>query len=192
MRSSRWRKKDLEALKEEMKSTTDGEADAQMCSEASTGVGLGGSGTFAGPPALASWFSEIFITQEDGILKDGSRTARKCGTPGAHGSRPPRSRSSSETYKRWCRINFTSTLTGIKPGQSKGPGRPRRLSICGSENETNLATIIGLLEIVEEELKTGTLTSGNGQEVSARLANEPERMLCFTKVSKKWEEMSLR
>ena len=35
-------------------------------------------------------------------------------------------------YKRWCWIIFTSTLAGMKPGQSKGLGRPGRWSRCGA------------------------------------------------------------
>ena len=53
-------KKDLDALKEEMKCHLVGSG-STFCSEASTGVGLGGPGTFAGLRAFASWFNEICI-----------------------------------------------------------------------------------------------------------------------------------
>ena len=43
--------KDLAVLKEEMKNLKMGSG-STVCSEASTGVGLGASGTFARPPAL--------------------------------------------------------------------------------------------------------------------------------------------
>ena len=58
--------KDLEVLKEEMKSLQR-RSGSTVCSEASTGVGLGGFGAFAGPPAYASQFSDIFIPRKDGI-----------------------------------------------------------------------------------------------------------------------------
>ena len=105
-------KKDLEALTEEMKSLQRRSA-STVCSEASTGVGLGGSGTFARLPASASRFSEIFIPRKmefKGWLTD----YKKCSYQEL--KRPPRSQIPSETYRRWCWINFTSTLTRIKPG----------------------------------------------------------------------------
>ena len=56
-------KKDLDAFKEEMKSLHR-KSGCTVCSEASTGVGLGGSGTFARPPTLASWFNDIFLPRK--------------------------------------------------------------------------------------------------------------------------------
>ena len=56
-------KRDLDALKQDMKSLHMGSW-STACSEASTGVGLGGSGTFARPTALASRFSQIFIPRK--------------------------------------------------------------------------------------------------------------------------------
>ena len=53
-------KKDLDAVKEEMKSQQR-KSGSRMCSEASTGVGLGGSGTFARPPDLAARFNDTFF-----------------------------------------------------------------------------------------------------------------------------------
>ena len=53
----------LVALKEEMKSLQMGSRSTD-CSEASTGVGLAGSGTFARLPAFASQYSEIFIPRK--------------------------------------------------------------------------------------------------------------------------------
>ena len=36
---------------------------------------------------------------------------------------------SSWTCRGWYRLNFTSTLTGTKPGKCKGLGRPKRTSL---------------------------------------------------------------
>ena len=111
--------KDLEVLKEEMYSQQMGSGSI-VCSESSTGVGLGG--TFAWPQASASQFGDI-SSQERWNLKDGPRTTKSVVTR-AHSHR-------GLEFQR-CRINFTSTLTGIIPGQSKGLGRPRPFSIRGS------------------------------------------------------------
>ena len=55
----RMAKKDLDALKEEKVCR----GEVEVCSEASTGVGLGSSGTYARPPALASRFNDIFLQE---------------------------------------------------------------------------------------------------------------------------------
>ena len=58
-------KMDIDALKEEMRSLQRGSGNT-VCSEASTGLGLGGSGTFARPqaPALASRFNDVFLPRK--------------------------------------------------------------------------------------------------------------------------------
>ena len=78
-------KKDLDAFKEGMKSLQR-RSGSTVCSEASTGVGLGGSGTFARPLALASRFSFSY-SRERWNLKDGSQTFNSVAT---RGSRTPR------------------------------------------------------------------------------------------------------
>ena len=55
--------KDLEVLKEETKNLNMGNG-STVCREASTGVGLGTSNTFARPTALASRYNEIFIPRK--------------------------------------------------------------------------------------------------------------------------------
>ena len=55
--------KDLKVLKEETKNLNIGNG-STVCREASTGVGLGASGTFARPTALASRYNEIFIPRK--------------------------------------------------------------------------------------------------------------------------------
>ena len=119
-------RKDLGVMKE-MKNLKMGSR-STVCSEASTGESLGSSGTFARPPALASQYSEIFIPKKmefKGWVTDPKSVV-------STGSRPRRSRISSEICKRWFRMNFTRKLTGIKPGQSKVLGRPRLWSVVGS------------------------------------------------------------
>ena len=59
----RWCGKNLAALKEEMKNLKMGSG-STVCSEASTGVGLGASGTLARPPALTSRNNEISIPRK--------------------------------------------------------------------------------------------------------------------------------
>ena len=66
MRSSRWRKKDQDALKEEMKGLQIGSG-RTVCSEASTGVRLGGSGTIVRPPSFCLPVQWNFHPKEDGI-----------------------------------------------------------------------------------------------------------------------------
>ena len=56
---------DLDVFKEEMKKKTlQKGSGCTVCSEASTGVGLGGSGTFARPPALATRLNDIFLPRK--------------------------------------------------------------------------------------------------------------------------------
>ena len=55
--------RDLDLMKEEIKNLRM-ESGSTVCSEASTGVGLGASGTFVRPPALASRYNEIFIPRK--------------------------------------------------------------------------------------------------------------------------------
>ena len=59
-------RKDLEVLKEKMKNLKMGSG-STVWSEASTGVGLEASGTFARapPPALSSRYNEIFTPRLD-------------------------------------------------------------------------------------------------------------------------------
>ena len=120
--------KDLDILKEVIKSLQMGSG-STVCSEASTGVGLGSSDTFAWPPALASPFSEIFIPRKMGF-KGWLTDYKKCSYQGLTATEV--SNFIRDLQKMVLDINFTSTVTGIKQGQSKGLGRRRRLSICGS------------------------------------------------------------
>ena len=55
--------RDLAIMKEEIKHLEMGSG-STVCSEASTGVGLGASGTFARPLALASRYNEIFLPRK--------------------------------------------------------------------------------------------------------------------------------
>ena len=64
------------------------------------------------------------------------------------------------------------------------------------KNETNMATKIGMLEIVKHELKKGILQLA-WPNCLGKIANEPEKkgpwqtpMLYFTQASKQWEEMN--
>ena len=73
-------KKDLDAFKEEMSCLLRGSG-STVCGEASTGVGLGGSGTFARPPALASRFSDIFLRRMMELKATNSAVTRVSRTP---------------------------------------------------------------------------------------------------------------
>ena len=57
--------KELAVEKDELKNVKMGSG-STLCSEASTGIGIG-SGTFARPPPLTSRWSEIFHSEEDGM-----------------------------------------------------------------------------------------------------------------------------
>ena len=88
-----------------------------VCSEASNGVGLGASGTFARPPALASRKNEIFIPRKmelKGWITDCARSSFHGITLNAV--------MLFRLVEDWYRMNFTSTLTGTQPGRSKGIG----------------------------------------------------------------------
>ena len=61
---------ELAVVKDEPKNVKMGSG-RTVCSEASTGIGLG-SGTFAPPPSLTSRWSENFHSEENGIQKVGS------------------------------------------------------------------------------------------------------------------------
>ena len=116
-------------------------------------------------PAFASRFNDFFHPMKDG---DGPRTAKGVVT---RGSRTPRFRISSETYKRWRRIKYfdwdqTRTEQGTWPTKT--------FVNMWFKNETNLSTMIGLLEIVEEEIKRKP-NKLSGQGGLGKIGNEPEK-----------------
>ena len=57
-------------------------------------------------------------------------------------------------------------------------------------HETNLPTMVGLLDIIKTELKEGPYKL-HGQEISSRLEISPKRKP-LARVFKRWEEMSLK
>ena len=143
-------------------------------------------------PAFVSRYSEMFIPRKM-EFKGWVTGYKKCSF---QDSRPTRSRISSEIYKRCCRVNFTSTLTGTKPGQKQGNWPTKTFVKMWFENETNMATMIGMLGIGKHELKKIPCKL-HDEVVCAKFGNDPLRgspwqrpMLCFTKVSKKWGEMN--
>ena len=139
------------------------------CSEASTGVGLGGSGTFATPPAFASRKSEIFIPRKmecKGWVTD----YKKCSYQGLTATEVP---------------HFIRDLQEMVPDQfykytdwdktrTEQGSWPTKTFINMWSNETNLATMVGLLEFVKEEIKKVPYKL-HWQEVSARLEMSQKR-----------------
>ena len=112
-------------------------------SEGSTGVGLGASGTFARPPALASRNNEIFIPRKmefKGWTTDCTRSSFQ---------------GINEEVMVFI-VDLQKLILGqfhqyIDWNQSrKEQVRPRRLSNMWFKNETNLATMIGLFKVVKE------------------------------------------
>ena len=160
-------KKDLDALKEEMKSPQMGSR-STVCSEASSGVGLGGSGTLARPPALASQYSKIFIPREmefTGWVTD----YKKCshlGLTDAEVSNFIRDlqRMMPDPFHKHIDWDHTRTEQGTWPTKT--------FVNMWFKNETNLATMTGLLEIVKEELKKIHYKL-RGQEGLGKKGNEP-------------------
>ena len=71
-------------------------------------------------------------------------------------------------------MNFTSILTGTKPGQSKGIATKTIVKLQ-FKNETNLATMIELLKIGKDELKKMPYKLHEQEEVSAKLEVSPKK-----------------
>ena len=132
-----------------------------MCSEASTGVGLGGCGIFSRLLARASLFFPRKI-EFKGLVTDYKTVL-------SSGARTPRFRISSETYKICCKINFKSTLIGEQPGQSKGSGRPRQLSVCSWQRRSGCWSSY-------KRTHEGAYTL-HGQQISSRLEMGPKMKL---------------
>ena len=133
--------RDLAVMKEETKNLKMGRG-STVCSEASTGVGLGASGTFARPPTLAFRYNEIFIPRKmefKGWVTDYTRSS-------FHGI-------TNEEV-----MVFIVDLLKIIPGQfhwyidwdksRKEQGSwPTKTNVnMWFKNETNLATMIGQLK----------------------------------------------
>ena len=104
--------------------------------EASTGVGLGASGTFAKQPGVALQYNEVFIPRK--------MEFKGCGV-------------TNEGV-----VVMIVELEKIIPGQfhnwdqsrkEHGKRPTKKIVNMWFKNETNLATMIGLLNVVEEALK---------------------------------------
>ena len=120
-----------------------------VCSEASNGVGLGASGTFARPPALASRKNEIFIPWKmelKGWITDCTRSSFQGITLNAV-------------------MLFTVDLQKMVPNElhqyidwdptrtEQGNWLTKTIVNVWFMNETNLTTMIGLLKAFKDELK---------------------------------------
>ena len=101
-------------MKDEIKNLKMGSGSI-VCSEGSTGMGLG-SGTFAWPPPLTSRWNEIFIPRKMVAFKV---------------SQTMKLRNSRVILEEWCHNKPKSGLIGTKPRRNKEPGRGRLWS-CGS------------------------------------------------------------
>ena len=161
--------KGLGVMKEEIKNFKMGSG-STVCSEANTSVGLGASGTSARPPALASRFDEIFIPRKmelKGWITDCTRSS----FPGI---------TLNEV------MLFIVDLQKMLPNElhqyvdwdltwTEQGNWPTKTTVnVWFKNETNLATMIGLLEVVKDELKKEPYKI-HDQEVSAKLEMTPEK-----------------
>ena len=165
--------RDLAVMKDEVRNLKM-ESGSTLCSEAGTGVGLGASGTLARPPVLASWFNEIVIPRKvefKGWIKDYTRSSFQGIT--------------DEEV-----MVFIVDLQKIMPGQfhqyvdrdqsrkEQGNWTTRTTVNMWFKNETNLASMTGVLKVAKEELKE-KCNKIRDQEVSARPGSEsPKEILC--------------
>ena len=89
-------------------------------------------------------------------------------------------------------MGFTNMLTGTQTRTEQASWPTKKIVNMWFKNDTNLATTIGLLRIVKDELKKIPYKL-HDQEVSARLQMSPKKKPLATKASEEWEgEMSLR
>ena len=137
-------------MKEEIRRIHQGSG-STVCREASTAVGKGASGTVVRPPAgIAAHLNDFFMPRKmefKGLVTDFTKDVVW------KDSQTMMSRISSVTCRRYCRMSFTSILTGTRPRQKKGIGLPRRSSTCVFKIETNMATMIEMLVIDKHDLK---------------------------------------
>ena len=114
--------KELAVMKDEIENLRMGSG-STVCSEATTGVGLG-TGKFARPPPLTSRWNEIFVPRRmefTGWITDYTKSSIQGITD------------DEVLMLVWFHDKPTSGLTGARPGRNTGPGRPRRLSVRGSQ-----------------------------------------------------------
>ena len=140
---------DLAVRKEEIRKPKMGSG-STVCSEASTGVGLGASGTFARPQGVAFPCHEVFIHDENGIVKAGSLITQEAVFTELL---TERLWYSFVTWRRWYRVNFTQYIDWDQTRKEQGNWQTKTIVNMCFKNETNLATMIVLLKVVKEELK---------------------------------------
>ena len=153
---------DLAVMKEEIQKLKM-ESGSTVCSEASTAVDLGASGTFAKPPGIASRYNEVFIPRKmefKGWITDNTKSSFQGITNklvvvmivDLEKMIP----SQFHQYVDW---NQTRTEQGNWP----------------SKTIVNMATMIGLLKVVKVELKMVSYKIRE-QEVTARSESPQETL----------------
>ena len=162
-------KKDLDAFKEEMKSLQR-RSGSTVCSEASTGVGLGGSGTFARPPTLASRFNDIFLPRKmefKGCFTD----YEQCSLQGLTESEVTNfikdlHKMVPDRYQKYLDWDQIRTEQGTWP--------TKVIVSMRFKNETNSLTMVGMLDTIKQQLKKEPHRL-RGQMVLSTLEKSSER-----------------
>ena len=132
-------------------------------------MGNGSSGTFGRPPSgIGNRFNDLFKPRKI-EFKDGSQTTNNAVTKG---SQTPRYWNSLETYTRCCQRNTKKKKEKEliwDQTRKEQETRPTKLIVSKwFKNETNLPTMVGMLDTIKQELKKVPYKL-HGQEVPSRL-----------------------
>ena len=136
-------------------------------------MGLGSSGTFVRPPALASRFNDIFLPRKM-EFKGWVKINKQCSHQGLTGSevtnfiKDLHRMVHDQKYIDW---DQTRTAQGTWPTKT--------IVSMWFRNETNLPTMVGMLDIIKNELKKDPYKL-HGQEIFSRLEICPKRK-CLAK-----------
>ena len=132
--------KDLAVMEEEIKNLKKKGSGSTVCSEASTDVGLGASGIFVRPPAQASRYNDVFVPKKmefKGWVTDYTRSSFQGITLNEVVDLQKMVPNEFHQYIDW---NHTRAEQGDWPTKTTVN--------MWFKNETNLATMIGLLKVV--------------------------------------------
>ena len=124
-----------------------------VCSEASTGVGLGGSGTIARPPPLAPRFNDIFFPRKmesKGWVTD----YKQCSYQGLADTEVSDfirdlQKMLPDQYQKYINWDQTRTAQGTWPTKT--------VVSMWFRNETHIPMMIGMLDIIKKRMQEGAL-----------------------------------
>ena len=143
-------------MKEEIRQIQLGSG-STVCSEASTAVGKGASCTFVRPPpGIAARLNDFFIPRKM-EFKRWVTDYKRCSLEGLTNSEV--SNFISDMQKLVPNV-FHKHIDWDQTKTEQGTWPTKKFVNMWFKNETNLATMIGLLEIVKNELKRYPTTNG--------------------------------